>query len=97
MSYVKITPFNGTGFADCAAITVEYFDTDHTDDYISERFRKGDVSEIRRNREDDEAHIYFSSSIELEFEFNVLNEIDGVTFLTNEEFYDALCTAVFGA
>lgn len=97
MSYVKITPFNGTGFADCTAIEVKWFDTDYTDDYTSDTFRKGDVSELRRNREDNEVHLYFSSSNELEFEFNVLNEIDGATFATNEEFHDALCVAIYGA
>lgn len=97
MSTVKITPFNGTGFADCTAIKMEYLMLDYTDDYLSNTFRKGDVSEIRRGRDDDDIDIYFSSSLEREIVFDATNEIDGVTYATNEDFYNALCAAIFGA
>ena len=29
--------------------------------------------------------------------FDATNEIDGVTYATNEDFYNALCAAIFGA
>ena len=97
MSIIKITPFNGTGFADCTAVKMEFTGGDYTDDYICDTFRKGDVSEIRRGRDDLDVDIYFSSSLEREITFDPLNEIDGVTYATNEDFYNALCTAIFGA
>ena len=97
MSTIKITPFNGTGFADCTAIRMEFIGGDYTDDYISDVFRKGDVSEIRRGRDDVDVDIYFSSSLEREIAFDATNEIDGVTYATNELFYEALCLAIYGA
>jgi hypothetical protein len=97
MSTVKITHLNGTSFADCTAIKIEYLTLDYTDDYLSNTFRKGDVSEIRRGKADTDVDIYFSSGHERVIDFNVLNELGGVTYATNELFCNALCAAIFGA
>lgn len=93
---IEITPWDGATFADSTfvlvAVTPEV-GQEYLYDYKDFTFRIDDISEIERNREDDECEIEFESGLSHSIPYdpaNVTVTIGGVTPTSNENMRDLL-------